>query len=295
MPSLLAFLLRLAGQLPLRLAHALGAWAGGLLWRLPNKHRRLTLWHLQHCLPELDAATRQRVARESLVQMMQAVLEAPLLWFGPERRLRGWLQDEAASAQLRALQAQNRGVILLCPHIGAWELAGLFCSAQGAMSTLYKPQKGPFDALIRRGRERLGAALVPTSASGVKSLLAALKRREMIGILPDHDPPPGSGVFAPLFGMTAHTTELVSKLAARSGAPVWFCIAERLDAARGFRFHLLPAPADIADPQQGVAALNRGVEAVVRRWPQQYWWAYRRYRRRPPGAPSVYQEFDARN
>ncbi|SEQ26850.1 KDO2-lipid IV(A) lauroyltransferase [Solimonas aquatica] len=288
-------LLNFSGRLPLRLLHALAAGLGALLWRLPNKPRRLTLWHLERCLPELDEATRQRVARESLTHMMQAVLEAPTFWFGGERRLRAWLTDAQAAQQLQALLAQQHGVIWLCPHLGAWELAGLFCSANGPMSSLYKPQKGALDALMREGRERLGAQLVPTSAGGVKALLAALKRREMIGILPDHDPPPGSGVFAPLFGHAAHTTELVSKLAARSGAPVWFCIAERLPRAAGYRLHLLPAPAAVSDPEQGVAALNAAVEDVIRRWPQQYWWAYRRYRRQPAGAEPFYRQLDARN
>jgi len=81
---------------------------------------------------------------------------------------------------------------------------------------------------------------------------------------------------------------LVAKLAARSGAPVWFIAAERLSWGRGFRIHLRPAPRDIADPVLGAAALNTGVEACIREWPEQYWWSYRRYRRQPPGAPDFY-------
>jgi len=290
MSFFLKALLYLLGWLPLSVLHALGALAGSLLAWLPNKPKRMTRWHVQHCLPELGAAQRQRIIATSLRQMMKTAIEAPAFWFGPAARLQGWLHDEAAIRQLAALRAENRGVILLCPHLGAWELAGLFCSAQGPMSTLYKPQDSAIDTLMERGRSRLGAQLVPTTASGVKALLAALKRKEMLGILPDHDPPPGSGVFAPLFGMAAHTTELVSKFAARSGAPVWFCIAERLAGARGFRIHLLPAPDGIADPQTGVATLNAGIEALIRRWPEQYWWAYKRYRRQPEGQPDLYRD-----
>lgn len=280
--------LRLLGSLPLVVLQALGAFGGAVLWWLPNSPRYWTCWHLRRCLPELDARTRRRIARQSLGHMLKAIIEAPAFWFGARARLDLWLDDEAARAQLQALRAQDKGVIWLCPHLGAWELAGLFCSANGPMTSLYKPQKGVIDGLMHRGRTRLGADLVPTTGAGVKSLLAALKRKEMIGILPDHDPPPGSGVFAPLFGIQAHTTELVSKLAARSGAPVWFCIAERLPRGRGYRIHLLPAPDGVADPQTGVAALNRGVEDMIRRWPEQYWWAYRRYRRRPPGEAKFY-------
>jgi KDO2-lipid IV(A) lauroyltransferase len=294
MTSPVELALLLLSRLPLRGLHAFAAAAGWLLARLPNRPRRLTRWHLRHCLPELDAPSRRRIERHSLCHMMKAAIEAPAFWLGPRARLDRWLADPQAAARLEALRMQGRGVIWLCPHWGAWELAGLFCSAHGAMTTLYKPQKGRLDALMCKGRSRLGARLVPTTSSGVKALLSALKRREMIGLLPDHDPPPGAGRFAPLFGLTAHTTDLVSKLAARSGAPVWFCLAERLPRGAGFRFHLLPAPDGIADSEHGVAALNRGIEAIVRRWPDQYWWAYERYRRQPAGQPNPYRTSETR-
>jgi KDO2-lipid IV(A) lauroyltransferase len=81
---------------------------------------------------------------------------------------------------------------------------------------------------------------------------------------------------------------LVAKLAARSGAPVWFVAAERLPASRGFRFHLMRAGDGIADAERGPAVLNAGVESCVRSWPGQYWWSYKRYRRRPAGEPDFY-------
>jgi KDO2-lipid IV(A) lauroyltransferase len=221
---------------------------------------------------------------------MQAVMESPAIWFGPRWRLRRWLRNPAAEQQLKHLREGGKGVILLCPHIGSWELAGMFCAAHGPMTSLYKPQKGVMDALIHEGRTRLGAQLVPTAVIGVKSLLQALKRGEMVGILPDHDPPEGSGVFAPFFGVPAHTTELVTKLAARTGAPVWFCLARRRDWGMGFEIMLQAAPAEVADATHGVAALNHAIEEVIRQMPEQYWWGYERYRRRPPGSLSLYED-----
>jgi KDO2-lipid IV(A) lauroyltransferase len=288
MVMLVRILLILVGCLPLLLLHVSAWLLGNLLGLLPNKLRRLTRTHLQFCLQELSAVQRRRIGRLSLVHSMQAVMESPAIWFGPRWRLRGWLRNAEAEQQLKTLRASGKGVILLCPHIGSWELAGMFCAANGPMTSLYKPQKGVMDGLIHEGRTRLGAQLVPTAAIGVKSLLQALKKGEMIGILPDHDPPEGSGVFADFFGMPAHTTELVTKLAARTGAPVWFCLARRRDWGMGFEITLRAAPAEVADATQGVAALNCAIEEVIRQMPEQYWWGYERYRRRPPGVPSLY-------
>lgn len=280
-------LLRGLGSLPLPLTHALAAVLSLLLILLPNRLRRISEKQLRYCLPAQSLPRRWRIVAASLMHSAMATLEAPAIWFGPERRLRRWLRAPEAAAQLAALRAQGRGVILLCPHWGAWELAGMFCAAQGPMTSVYKPQKGVMEALILEGRSRLGAQLAPTSPAGVKQVLSALKRGEMVGILPDHDPPEGSGVYAPLFGHPAHTMELVTKLAARTGAPVWFCLAER-QPLRGFRIRLQPAPTAVADPQQGPSALNAGVEAVIRTAPGQYWWGYPRYRRRLPGSPDPY-------
>jgi KDO2-lipid IV(A) lauroyltransferase len=276
------------GWLPLPVLHALGALLGALLAVIPNRVRAVSRVHVRLAFPEASDAGRERIVRASLRHMGMALLEAPAIWFGPQARLARWVADDAARAQLR--QAAVRGLIVLCPHVGSWELVAMFCATAGPITALYKPQKGVFDALIKEGRERLGARLVPSTIHGVKSLIEALRRGETIGILPDQDPPWGSGVFAPLFGVPAHTTELVGKLAARSGAPAWFVFAERLPWGRGFRWHLKPAPDGIGDAAGGPAALNRGIEEVLRELPGQYWWSYKRYRRRPPGAPAIYDE-----
>jgi KDO2-lipid IV(A) lauroyltransferase len=290
MYGFLRILLILLGALPLPVLHGIGYGFGTLLWWLPNGMKRNTLLQLQRCMPELNSAERNRLARRSLIHSAKAIFEGPALWFAPKWRLRRWLHAPEAQVQMRSLVAGGHGLILLSPHLGAWELAGLFCADNGAITSLYKPQKGAIDDLILLGRTRNGATLVPTSTGGVKSLLQALRHGEMVGILPDHDPPEHSGGFAPLFGIPAHTTTLVSKLAARSEVPVYFIYAERLSWGRGFGFHLRQAPTGISDQAQGLVALNQGVEQVIRHLPEQYWWGYKRYRRQPPGAPDFYAE-----
>ncbi len=293
MQTVLRALFTLLGHLPLLALRLLGFLLGQLLIRLPNRYRSITRLHLEHCLANNDKAERSRIERNSLIASAHAIFEAPAIWFGPLSRRRQWIATSDESLQLiETAHAQGRGVIMLTPHQGAWELASFFCAQVAPLTVLYKPQKGASDAVIRQGRAR-GAAVtpVPTTGAGVKALLAALKAGDMVGILPDHDPPDTSGTaFAPLFGIPANTMDLVTKLAARSGAPVLYVIAERLPWARGFRFHVLPADAEIADPQLGPAALNRGVERCIGKLPDQYWWSYRRFRRRPPGEPPFYDQ-----
>lgn len=291
MRILLGTLLRFLGVLPLACARCLGWLVGLALVRLPNRFKQITERHLEHCFPHMTPAERAVIAHDSLRASAHAITEAPTIWFGPLRRRKHWIDTSHDQLdKIRRAHAAGRGVILLTPHQGAWELASFYCEQVAPLTVLYKPQKGLADALIRDGRAR-GARVtpVPTTSGGVKALLAALKAGNMVGILPDHDPPDLSGTrFAPLFGIQANTMDLVTKLAARSGAPVLYVIAERLPWTQGYRFHVLDASSNIADAESGPTALNAGVERCILMLPGQYWWSYRRFRRRPPGEPPFY-------
>ncbi|MDN5873071.1 MAG: MerR family DNA-binding transcriptional regulator, partial [Sinobacteraceae bacterium] len=221
MQFLLRCLLVFVGWWPLALCHALGWCLGMLLWLIPNSLRRGTRLHVQLCLHDASPKRQRYIERRSLIESMKALLEAPAIWFGPRWRLQRWLGKTAEQARMREALAAAPAAIMLTPHLGAWELAGQFVAQFGPLTLLYKPQKSHFNALIVEGRSRQpGAQPVPTNAAGVKALLAALKRGETVGILPDHDPPEGAGRFAPFFGTPAHTTDLVGKLAARTGVAV---------------------------------------------------------------------------
>jgi Lauroyl/myristoyl acyltransferase len=84
---------------------------------------------------------------------------------------------------------------------------------------------------------------------------------------------------------------LVNGLSRKTGARVVFVVMERLPQSRGFLLHLLAAPEEVAaaDPQIAATALNQGVETCVNLCIDQYQWSYKRFQRRPEGAPSPYR------
>ena len=67
-------------------------------------------------------------------------------------------------------------------------------------------------------------------------------------------------------------------------------VAEVLPGGRGYRVRFLPPwedwPTD--DPEADAARMNAFVESQVRLNPEQYLWVHKRFKTRPPGAPSVY-------
>ncbi|MDG4552183.1 MAG: lysophospholipid acyltransferase family protein [Candidatus Contendobacter sp.] len=289
--ALLTGLLRLTARLSLPVAHASGAALGWLLGRIPNPMRRVAARNLALAFPEMAVAARVRLLRDNLVETGKLVLELGPLWLWPGARVLALAQGAAAGEEALAEAARRkRGAILLTPHLGAWEMAGLYYSSRYPLTILYRPSRLGLDELSVRGRGRLGGQVVATDARGVRALLTALRHGEILGILPDQDPGLESSVFAPFFGIAASTMTLVSRLALKTGVPVFLTWAERLPRGRGYVLHLwaLPEVTAAATLETSVAALNRGVEAAVRTLPAQYLWIYKRFKTRPPGESKLY-------
>ncbi|MNJ82134.1 lipid A biosynthesis lauroyl acyltransferase [compost metagenome] len=66
--------------------------------------------------------------------------------------------------------------------------------------------------------------------------------------------------------------------------------AIRLDDGSGFKVILEAAPEEMysKDPEVGVAAMSRVLESYVRRWPSQYMWSMKRFKKRPQGEQRWY-------
>ncbi|MBK1706539.1 lysophospholipid acyltransferase family protein [Halochromatium glycolicum] len=281
-------LVRLLAPLPLAVLHRLGAAIGQLIVLLPNRQRRNALINIALHAPQRPATELIRARNRSLRELGKTLFETALLWMRPPEAAVGLIREVRGGELLK--RQPGRGLIVLSPHLGAWELAGLYLSTQGPTTIFYKPQR-LLDELIVDARRRAGATLAPTTARGIRVLLNALERGEYAGILPDQEPREDKGaVYAPLFGIPAYTMLLVNRLARRSAAPVIFMIAERLPRAQGFRIHCLKAPdgIDSDDDVEAAAALNRGIEQCIAICPDQYLWSYRRFRRRPSGGNKVY-------
>ena len=270
--------------LPLPVLHAVARLLGGLLYLLPNRMRETTRKNLKTCFPARSETEVDRLVRESLVHTAATALEMGKAWVAPLSVTLKLVQESEGLSAFDAAVTSPRGVILLAPHLGNWEIFGFFaCEGRPASFMYQPPQNAGIDNLLRAVRSRGGVNLAPTNRKGVAQLLSALKRGEIVGILPDQVPADAGGAFADFYGEPALTMTLVSKLIQRTGAQVFCGFAERLPNGRGFVAVFEPANAAIysADLQESLEGLNRSVESIVNRALPQYQWEYKRFRRRP--------------
>lgn len=289
--NLTRFGLRAFSLMPLRVNHAIGSAFGWFVNLVPNRQSRFIDRNLSLCYPSLNPAERALMVRSNMIETGKNLTELGIFWHWPKVRIKNLVIEESNRHLLDDALARNRGVIIAAPHSGAWELIGMRLTCDTPMHFLYRPnKKSHLNQLILSARERFGGKCYPITARGLSSLVRALKKGGIIGILPDQEPGDDHGVFAPFFDVPAYTMTFLSGLARKTGSPVVFAVMERLPSASGYRLHYLPADDDIAnrDPEIAGAALNRCVEQCVEIAPTQYMWNYRRFRKRPENGDPVY-------
>lgn len=292
MKSLLtAAFLYLCSLLPLSLARRIGRVTGWLAWRLGSRMQRSTNTNLALCYPQLSAVQREQLGRRSLQGTLQTIMEAGAVWLWPAHRVLALIHRVDGLELLERGQQAGKGVIVLAPHLGNWEVLGLYLNTCGLGQSyqLYQAPTDPrLDRLIRKARSRAGATMVATDTKGVAELLRALRSGHIAGILPDQVPDASGGQHAPFFGQPALTMTLLIRLQQKTGATVVLAFAKRVDGAEGAGFELImkePDPEIYAkDMQAALGAMNRSIEGLIALAPEQYQWEYKRFRRQRDGS-----------
>lgn len=285
---LIRWIITAISRLSLPAARRCGRWLGYWAWRLDSRGTQTARINLRHCFPDMDDREREALVRRSMAHWGMTVFEVPGVWRRGLSGLRHITAIEGEEIFRRAIDA-GKGVIVVVPHHGNWEMVGLWLSTRGPITSLYQPARiGELDDIMHRGRTSGGATLVPTNMRGISSLIKALRRGELTGILPDMEPEAGSGEFAPFFGVPALTMTLVHNLIQRSGATAVMGFCQRTDS--GFTLHLTEPPPAIHDADTGASlvALNQAIEQLVLLAPEQYQWEYKRFKRRPAGEAKIY-------
>ncbi len=270
----------LAGR-SLRLLHALGGllgWAGYLL--SPSYRRRLNAnarW----------AGLTPTQRRAAVADAGRLVMELPRLWLRPRSQPISDPVHWEGAELLEALLARGKGLVLLTPHMGSFEVSAQAYAerfgAQQPITVLYRPARQAwFRELEETARARPALATAPATLAGVRLMLRALKRGETVGLLPDQVPPAGMGVWVPFFGQRAYTMTLAAKLVQQTGAAVAVLWTERVARGAGYVVHAMalpePLPEAAAGDEASALAINRSMEAVIRMKPDQYLWGYHRYK-----------------
>jgi KDO2-lipid IV(A) lauroyltransferase len=282
-------LLWLVAQLPYALLMRLGDWLGGLMLHLAKSRRRIVERNLELCFPQLSEAERQHLLRANFASMGRTFFEMAISWWWPAARLRKLGQVEGLE-HLQQARADGQGVILVALHFTTLEMGGGLLGMAQNVYGMYRPHKNPlFDFVQRTGREQRLLGVV--GRDDVRGMLKLLRAGEVIWYAPDQDYGPKQSIFAPLFGIPAATVTATSKFARLGKARVIPFTQERLADGSGYKVVVHPPLADFPGESEEADCLrlNQWIEAAIRRHPEQYLWAHRRFKTRPEGEPKLYK------
>ena len=271
------FFLSFCSYLPLKLNHYLGAFIGYFLYLLNTDAKKVTLQNIAICFSELSNNEKRSLVKKSLIEMGKNLTESSLIWN----------QSFTENAKhIRNIHGENyldtdENTILLVPHLGCWEITGRVIANNRAITFLFKTlKKQQQNQYLFERRNQGNLTMASADQSGVLKLQRALKQGELVGMLPDQDPGQEGGIMAPFFNNPVNTMTLLVRLAKKHNARVVMCWANRLQKGRGFDLNFEPIDLNSSSDNllEQVTLMNRAIEDLIRRYPDQYMWSYRRFK-----------------
>ena len=283
-----AGVLKLLVWLPQRFILKAGAAFGAMIAPLLRERRHVVTRNLELCFPELDPVARDRL-RTAVLRDMGAMLgEFALGWMASDRKLAKLHVRVDGMEHLQALREQGRGALLVGGHFSHLELCARLISRQLRIAGMYRRMDSDvFEFLVLRAR--LGYADTMFDKDELRATVKYMKRGGFVWYAPDQDMRGKDSVFAPFFGIPASTITATHHLARLSGAAVVPFFHRRLpDGGYALRLEAPLADFPTDDVVADTACVNALIERMVREAPEQYLWAHKRFKTRPPGMPPVY-------
>jgi lauroyl/myristoyl acyltransferase len=263
-------------MLPRAIALRLGDRVGWALAATSPRRRAVVTENLRHVVgPAVSDEELERVVRRGFSSYGRYWAESAHL-VAANRALFVGDTDRVGRAYLDEAIARGNGVILTLPHVGSWDVGGLYLAQQGIPVTGVAEVVEPlelFDWFVAR-RAALGLTALPLGRDTAAQLLRELHRGGVIALLADRDIL-GDGVDVEFFGERTRLPGGPALLAVRSGATLLPCAVYQRPQGR-YRVIVRPA-IDVSRKgrlRDDVAALTQvlahELEELIRPAPEQW-------------------------
>ncbi len=281
--------LRIFSYFPLWLLSFFGNIIGLLFYLIVASRRQIGYRNISACFPELSEKERRRINRKHFQTAGQLIFTSSMNWWISKDRFNRLVDVTGREHYDKAL-ADGKRIIILAPHFVALEVAGLVLNQERPMITMYQYSKNTLmDEVTIRGRSRYGGLLVERKEP-LRKLIRLIRQGNPFYYLPDQDAG-RKGIFVPFFHEQASTIPMLGKFAEMTDAVVIPCRNRIKPWGQGYEVILdeplenFPQGNDVADTTR----MNQIVEQMIRKCPEQYFWAHKRFKTRPEGEPKFYK------
>lgn len=261
---------------------------GRLLFHLLPVRRRTILANLRRVfgarLPEIAI---RRLAMAHYAHLARSLAELVRDRRATPAARAASVRVENVEACLRA-SALGKGVLIVAPHLGNWEVAstnGLaqFTEFRGRLHVLRRPLAPQWlDRFVTRRFRRAGLGVLPKKGA-LDRLLGCLAAGDAVIFLLDQHAGGRDGVIVDFLGSPASTFRSLAIIARATGAPVVPLATWRdADGRHVLRFEEALPFIDCSDANESLRAntraYNEALERFILRHPEQWFWAHRRWK-----------------
>jgi Kdo2-lipid IVA lauroyltransferase/acyltransferase len=285
--GLLYSLVFLLSLIPRKIGLRLGEGLGTGLFHLLKRRREIALKNLTTAFgDQWNDRERWHLVRKCFQGIGRHFFEAVYLFRYDAEKIKTYIRFSGLE-HFHQAAAQGKGVAFLTGHFGCWEAMVIaFGYFFAPTHVVVKPLDfQPAERLSRKLREISGNRVVSKERS-MRQMIKLLRAGKNLGILLDQNIDWKDGVFVDFFGERACTNKGLALLIRSTGAPVvpGFMIYE----GKGrYRVELQPAVPWLEfddrtkNIEENTAQYNRVIEAMVRRFPDHYFWVHQRWKTRP--------------
>jgi len=284
------------GKIPHRHLVGLGKILGSAVYLLDVPHRRIVRRNLQFAHHHWNREKVKNISRRVFQNLGISFLEFLQMATLSREQLLGRLRVVGLENLQTALEC-NKGLIIVSAHLGSWETGLLFFCCyiqQPFLGVAKKIRFAPLNRWVHRLRNRFGIKIVYKKGA-LPEMRRMLRRGGVIGLLVDQSRR-SEGVDVNFFGRRVTATPAAAFLAIRCQSPVLpiFCVRDN----NGRLTVVVKPPLEMkrsgdlrSDIQTNTQIITDVVEKAVRKYPDQWFWVHKRWKKY---YPELYPEYQAR-
>lgn len=262
-----------------------------LLWPLGGRLRRRLQRNVERIqeIPSGSAAAH-RFQRQVVKHQCVCALETIRAIYEPELlRVEGFeeLQRLAARAE-----AEADGPLYITGHTGSWELMAYFAHRAGKRPLHVLAKSARLPSLTRTLgalRARMGARVLwADNALVLRDMLRTLRNGGTLGLVMDQRPKKGAGPRVEFWGFPTEFVKGPAAIAIRTRCAVIavFCMREGPFRYRLLSYEVAPPNHEETDEVALTQRMAHTIERVIRIYPEQWTWMYRRWRFSEAASPA---------
>jgi KDO2-lipid IV(A) lauroyltransferase len=277
-------------------AIVLGRIVGSLIYLIDAPHRRIVRRNLRLAFPDWSPEKIRQTSKGVFQHLGATFAEICQLATYSKSDVVDRVAIVGAERWRHALDSRQ-GLIMVSAHLGNWEFGMQFAACfmqRPALGVAKRIRFQPLSQWVQNLRTRFGTSIIHKKGA-LPDMRQALRRGEIVCLLVDQSKRK-EGVDVNFFGHKVPATPAAAFLSLRCKSPILpiFCIRE---ASGQLTIHV-ERPINTrwsgdlrADVQANTQLITDTVESMIRKYPEQWFWVHKRWKKY---YPHVYPEYQLR-